>query len=256
MDQAFKEEKAKLAQVEKRIDELAQPYMNTAINLDKEIQDYICIDYEDVDRKRALISRRKSAYNQYAYYNEYKDMPYFGRLDLDRENATGFESYTNYIGKKGLTIGADVEIVDWRSPVGSCYYAQNQTSFTIWGGTYSLALRRALNIKSGKLIDCRTEYDGSTVTLEGDVIDPFLLTVLKDKRRQNRLTDIIRSIQANQNDIIRKPLSESFIVQGCAGSGKTMILLHRLSYLKFNNRNMSVSGIKMRKVWSLKQLWF
>ena len=245
MDQAFKEESAKLAQVEKRIGEIAKPFMDTAKSLDKEIHDYICVDYEDVDRKRALISQRKNALAQYANYKEYKDMPYFGRLDLDREIETGYELYTNYIGKKGLTVGSEVIIVDWRAPVGACYYAQNQTSFRIKGDTYSLSLRRALNIKSGKLIDCRTEYDGSTVSLEGDVIDPFLLTVLKDKRRQNRLTDIIRSIQANQNDIIRRPLSESFIVQGCAGSGKTMILLHRLSYLKFNNRNMSVSGIKI-----------
>ena len=83
------------------------------------------------------------------------------------------------------------------------------------------------------------------MSLEGDVIDPFLLTVLQDKRRQNRLTDIIKSIQANQNEIIRQPLRESFIVQGCAGSGKTMILLHRLSYLKFNNRKMSLAGVKI-----------
>ena len=70
--------------------------------------------------------------------------------------------------------------------------------------------------------------------MDGEVIDPFLLSVLRDKRRNYKLTDIIRTIQGNQNELIRKPIEESFIVQGCAGSGKTMILFHRLSYIAFN----------------------
>ena len=100
-------------------------------------------------------------------------------------------------------------------------------------------------VEDGKLLSYNTEYDSANVTLEGDIVDPFLLTVLRDKRRHNRLTDIIRTIQANQNDIIRLPRQESFVVQGCAGSGKTMILLHRLSFLLFNNRNISPATIKI-----------
>ncbi len=95
------------------------------------------------------------------------------------------------------------------------------------------------------MISYKTEFDGETVSLEGDVIDPFLLTVLRDKRRHYRLTNIIKTIQSNQNDIIRRPLVESFVVQGCAGSGKSMIMLHRLSYLIFNNRDMSLSSVKI-----------
>ncbi len=245
MDQVLREEQAKLNEVESIIDSAAEASRVKGNALAKDIADFYPIDYEDVGRKKELIDQRKKAAADEAYYLEFKPSPYFGRLDLDREIGDNYELNTYYIGKKGLTIGSDVIIVDWRTPVGECYYAQNQTSFDVKGIVYSLALRRALNIQNAKLINYRTEFDGNTISLEGEVIDPFLITVLQDKRRQNRLTDIIRSIQANQNNIIRQPLGESFIVQGCAGSGKTMILLHRLSYLKFNNRRMPLAGVKI-----------
>ena len=66
-----------------------------------------------------------------------------------------------------------------------------------------------------------------------------------EKRNSNKLTDIIYSIQSNQNKIIRTKSNENFIVQGCAGSGKTMILLHRLSYLKYNNLLPEYDKIKI-----------
>ncbi len=65
--------------------------------------------------------------------------------------------------------------------------------------------------------------------------DEFLMNALLERRKSEKATDIISSIQTNQNKIIRAKSFENFIVQGCAGSGKTMILLHRLSYLKYNN---------------------
>ena len=218
-------------------------YENKAKELQSEIADFYCIDYEDVQRKQELIQDRSYALRLAEQFRAYQPSPYFGRLDLDADDSE--ESTTFYIGKEGISDSSKVIVVDWRTPLGSCYYASNQKKFHVNGSNYLLALRRALDVKNGVLVSYRTEYDGETVSLEGDVIDTFLLTVLKDKRRHNRLTDIIRTIQGNQNEIIRKPRSESFVVQGCAGSGKTMILLHRLSFLKFNNRNMSLSGVKI-----------
>ena len=245
MDQVLKEEKAKLDKVETIITTAAENCKAKGDALAQEISTFVAVDYDDVDIRRDLIRQRKKAAEVQDFLLEIKPSPYFGRLDLDSESGNGYELKSHYIGKHGLIIGNKIIVVDWRAPVGECFYAKNQTSFSIKGIEYSLALRRALNIQDAKLISYQTEYDGGTVSLEGDVIDPFLLTVMRDKRRQNRLTDIIRSIQSNQNDIIRRPLQESFIVQGCAGSGKTMILLHRLSYLKFNHRNMSLSSVKI-----------
>lgn len=243
MDNVFQEEQIKLAEIESKIDSIASRYENKAKELQSEISDFYCIDYEDVQRKQELIQNRSYVLRLAEQFRAYQPSPYFGRLDLDQDDSD--ESTTFYIGKEGISDSSKVIVVDWRTPLGSCYYASNQKNFRVNGTDYLLALRRAIDVKNGVLVNYRTEYDGETVSLEGDVIDPFLLTVLKDKRRHNRLTDIIRTIQGNQNEIIRKPRSESFVVQGCAGSGKTMILLHRLSFLKFNNRNMSLTGVKI-----------
>lgn len=85
--------------------------------------------------------------------------------------------------------------------------------------------------------DLQVEYDG--------ISDPFLLNLIKDKRKHNKLTNIIKTIQDNQNEIIRLDEGENFIVQGCAGSGKTMIMLHRLSYLSYKNPNFRFDRTKI-----------
>lgn len=83
------------------------------------------------------------------------------------------------------------------------------------------------------------EATGSRVT------DPFLAKLIKAKRNEDKLTDIIATIQDNQNRIITQDKDCNMIVQGCAGSGKTMILLHRLSYLLFNHKELNASQIKI-----------
>lgn len=245
MDKVFQEELNNLSGIQKRIDSMASHYEKNARTLKAEIDDFYCVDYEDRAVLKDLRDRHLAAKEYAASYRQLQLSPYFGRLDLDAENGDDIITSTYFIGKQGISDGSNVLVIDWRTPLGSCYYASNQRKFNVRGQEYLLALRRALDIREGKLVGYKTEYDGEAVSLEGDVIDPFLLTVLKDKRRHNRLTDIIRTIQGNQNEIIRKPKEESFVVQGCAGSGKTMILLHRLSYLKFNNRNMSFAGTKI-----------
>lgn len=245
MDKVFQEEQKKLAEIETKIDAIASRYETEVKKLQTEIDDFWVVDYEDVQNKQYLMSQRASSKALAEKFRSYQPSPYFGRLDLDCEVGDEIETATYYIGKEGITDSADVIVVDWRSPIGNLIHVKNQKKFNVNGVEYLLALRRSLDIRNGQLVSCYTEYDGETVSLDGDVIDPFLLTVLKDKRRHNRLTDIIRTIQGNQNEIIRKPRSESFVVQGCAGSGKTMILLHRLSYLKFNNRTMSLGNVKI-----------
>lgn len=66
------------------------------------------------------------------------------------------------------------------------------------------------------------------------IIDPFLLKVLEQHRGQSEFTDILRSIQNEQNKIVDYDIEKNMIVQGCAGSGKTMILFHRLANILYN----------------------
>ena len=196
MDQVFVEEKKKLEEIETVIDAAAKKSRRKADALSKEITNFITIDYEDVGKKKELINLLAHEVEDSKRFAAFKPSPYFARLDLEREENDVYKPESFYIGKTGLSISGKTVIVDWRAPVGSIYYAQNQTSFDVKENKYLLLLRRALHIANGELISYKTEYDATDVSLEGELIDPFLLTVLKDKRRQNRLTDIIRTIQA------------------------------------------------------------
>ena len=169
MDNVFQEEQIKLAETESKIDSIASRYENKAKELQSEISDFYCIDYEDVQRKQELIQDRSYVLRLAEQFRAYQPSPYFGRLDLDSDDSD--ESTTFYIGKEGITDSSKVIVVDWRTPLGSCYYASNQKKFHVNGTNYLLALRRALDVKNGVLVSYRTEYDGETVSLEGDAID-------------------------------------------------------------------------------------
>ena len=254
MDEVLQYEQMHLADVIEKIQEAADSCERDAKSMAKEISSFICVDYEDRAKLSSLYKDQKKLYAQAEKYAGFLDSPYFGRMDFDVPILEGEEYRTEsyYIGKEDISTyqapndkKKEQLVIDWRSPIGECYYLRNQRDFVVKGSKISLVLKRAFDISKRKLKTYKTEYDGTTVSLEGDVVDSFLLTVLKDKRRVNRLTDIIRTIQANQNEIIRKPFEMSFIVQGCAGSGKTMILLHRLSTILYNNRGLSAQGIKI-----------
>lgn len=243
MDKIFQEEYEHLEETEKYIDSLIKRHYDKLDSISTELNEFVSYDYDDVFEKRNLRHDLQQQKELVDMYRAYKPSPYFGRLDLEDESESMVQSI--YVGKKGLTDGTKQVIVDWRSPVGEFFYVKTEKDFKYDNIIYSLLLRRSLQIENAQLIEYNTEYDIDNIELGGDVIDPFLLTVLKDKRRQNKLTDIIKTIQSNQNEIIRKPEKESFIVQGCAGSGKTMILLHRLSFLAFNRRYDSYKHIKI-----------
>ena len=80
----------------------------------------------------------------------------------------------------------------------------------------------------------RTDED---MIFKNGITDPFLVRVLNMRKRQHNLTDIFVTIQENQNKIVNAPFEQNIIVQGCAGSGKTMVLLHRLSRLKYQQKS-------------------
>ena len=175
-------------------------------------------------------------------YKGFFTEPYFVRMDLvdDKE---GYNSY--YIGKRG---DINLEIVDWRAPLARKYYQKSQINFSINEYDYKLILRRALRTANGKLIDFKNEYLSLRDYLSKEeiagrdeeiIFDPFLKEILKEKKEQSEISDIIETIQEKQYEIITKPERDSFVVQGCAGSGKTMILLHRLSFLMYNNEKLT-----------------
>ncbi len=170
-------------------------------------------------------------------YRPFFDEPYFARMDLidDKE---GYNSY--YIGKKG---DIRLEILDWRTPVARRYYQKSCSTFTFNDYEYKTVLRRAIRAKSGEIIDFKNEYLSLKGHLteeeiadrdEENVLDPYLREIIRTRKEETAVRDIIETIQEKQYDVITRPHGDNFVLQGCAGSGKTMVMLHRLSYLMYN----------------------
>lgn len=174
-------------------------------------------------------------------FRPFFDEPYFARMDLT-DNVEGYNSY--YIGKKG---DVKLEIVDWRAPISRRYYQKSCSTFTINEYVYKTILRRAIQTKNGKMVQFKNEYlslkDYLTVEEiggkdEDNILDPILKEVIRARKDDTSVKDIIQTIQEQQYNVITCPEKSNFILQGCAGSGKTMVMLHRLSYLMYNNEEI------------------
>lgn len=182
--------------------------------------------------------------NEFYNYSKNHNISYFARMDFNTEyeNEDYYEKF--YISKntKPIEVEEGVSIIDWRSPLGDFYYNNEKTELLREIYKYKVLLKRKFMFEPLKFLNT---YIANDEFFNEGVADEFLMQVLLEKRSSDKLTDIIYSIQSNQNKIIRANPFENFIVQGCAGSGKTMILLHRLSYLKYNNRLPEYKKIKI-----------
>jgi len=153
--------------------------------------------------------------------------PYFTRINFTEESG---EKNVYYIGKYGLMTPdyRDVVVVDWRSPVANLYYSGQvgPMHYIAPDGEVrgELTLKRQLGIENGQL---QTIFDTDVVSQ-----DVYLQSVLGATTGE-RLKEIVTSIQAEQNFVIRHPMNVSLVVQGVAGSGKTTIALHRIAYLLY-----------------------
>ncbi len=139
-----------------------------------------------------------------------------------------------YVGANVIVYKDKIIVYSHNSPLGNRVYDRFENGIIECEGyTYRVIFRRKFDIRGGKLIACFCDYSEEK---GGIVYDKFLAHMLEVKRADKRLTDIIPTIQANQNAIITRPADENCVVTGCAGCGKTMILLQRLEYLGFNRK--------------------
>lgn len=156
--------------------------------------------------------------------------PYFARIDFARDGEKNVEKL--YIGKVGVMDEENNNItIDWRAPISSMYYDSNlgRTSYEAPEGTCTgeMLVKRQYEIEDGKL---QSYQDVDTVSND-DLLKPYL-----EASVDNRLKNIVSTIQVEQNAIIREPIAQNLIIQGVAGSGKTTVALHRIAYLVYNNR--------------------
>jgi DNA helicase IV len=162
----------------------------------------------------------------------------FGRLD--RRDA----DVPRYVGRIGLSAedgGEEPLLVDWRAPAAQPFYTATPL--------HDLGVRRRRHIRTrGRTVVSLTDEtldldDPDVAARPGPAGESVLLAAL-NASRTGRMTDIVRTIQAEQDRIIRADARGVLVVQGGPGTGKTAVALHRAAYLLYTHRErLARSGL-------------
>ncbi|UOQ43601.1 AAA family ATPase [Halobacillus salinarum] len=176
----------------------------------------------------------KMSRDQLEHLKQLRNKPYFARIDFHRKEKPDQEIF--YIGKVSLFDRETQNpiILDWRSPLANVYYEGRlgDVSYEAHEGEVyegSVSLKRQYQIEQGELQSFR-DID---MTTKDELLQDSL-----SQTSENRLTEIVSTIQEEQNRVIRADLRKPIIVQGAAGSGKTTIALHRISYFLYTMREI------------------
>ena len=183
---------------------------------------------EDPDeQEQVTIQRFRYQLDRLRQLNMARGQAYFARLDFI---PSGMQPETWYLGRWGVLdpVTLTPVVVDWRSPVANLYYSGQigKMDYEAPDGRVEgdLTLKRMLTVKQRELVSL---FDSGIVSQE-EYLQGVLGSVSTD-----RLREIVTTIQAEQNIVIRHPLNADLLVQGAAASGKTTIALHRIAYLLY-----------------------
>mgnify|MGYP004617920131 FL=1 len=179
-----------------------------------------------------LKMERKSKYFQTLF--RIQGNPYFGKI-IFRDNINEEEIY---IGITHVEDDLEYYVHDWRSPICSLFYDYEvgKASYLSPDGLVSgdLKVKRQYKIEDGKL---KGIFDTS-INIEDDVLQQVLAEDSNDKMK-----NIVNTIQQEQNKVIRNTEDKTLIVQGIAGSGKTSVALHRIAFLLYKIKNLSSQNV-------------
>lgn len=160
--------------------------------------------------------------------------PYFGRIDFSANNETkpvyiGIYTFFDETLRENL-------IYDWRAPISSMFY-----DFELgeaWYETPSGEIKGEIVLKRQyKIIDGRMEFMiENSVNIHDDILQKEL-----SKSSDDKMKNIVATIQRDQNAVIRNETASVMIIQGVAGSGKTSIALHRIAFLLYRFKDSITS---------------
>jgi DNA helicase IV len=150
----------------------------------------------------------------------------FGRIDEE----TGDQWY---VGRRHVeNADGDPVVVDWRTTVAVPFYRATAAD------PFGLAVRRRFLLDGARLVDLYDEVfddpDSVHAAMHGGIPDPLLAEL--ERERTGAMRDIVATIQAEQDVVIRAPLDRCLIVQGGPGTGKTAVGLHRAAFLLYEHR--------------------
>lgn len=224
----LKYEKNKYNFFKKVVQDYQQELLNnrkSALDMPVETENGFNVEREmmlfDIDEKLDILKR-------------HANNPYFAKLIFtDIYDSTHFQGYIGRISIGDIHDKSDNKIVDWRAPIANLYYNGKigRSTYTALEKQYNvdLQLKRQINIENDEVTSI---YDFEDTISNDEFLKPYL-----SKSVDARLKSIVATIQKEQDNIIRLPFYKNFVCQGVAGSGKTTVALHRLSYLMYNYKN-------------------
>ena len=198
--------------------------------------------YENFDNQQALLHEINASNEKLDLRRRFRkmlDSPFFGRVDFCYEGEDEPEIFYIGIGNLAEENGGLPLIYDWRAPVSGLFYDfdKGPASYQAPLGEIhgDIAAKWQYKIRGGKML-----YE-----FESDVkIDDEILKAELGSNGDVQLKNIIRTIQKEQNAIIRNTSDRIMVIQGAAGSGKTSIALHRIAYLLYHDRkNLKASSV-------------
>ena len=234
----------KLRVMEKELEEKIKSISEKAAQEKKDIRSNLSLNFDsDTDAMETYIEfeamshsidqyniEQDAAKEKLARVKRLLKAPYFARVRLQFDPEEEPEDY--YIGSAGVSENAyEHLVIDWRSPIAETYYNQeNGRTFYMVDDRrvdVDLQLRRQYNLEEDRLYS----FFDTQVAIE----DPLLLQSLAS-RRTDKMKAITATIQKEQNAVIRCSDVPVLLVNGIAGSGKTSVLLQRIAYLFYRQR--------------------
>ena len=198
--------------------------------------------YENYDNQQALLHQvhaNEEKLSKRKRLTKMLESPLFGRVDFRYDGEEESETFYIGIGNFAPRAGMRPLIYDWRAPVSGLFYDYDRgpAAYDAPGGRMEgeITSKWQYKIKNGHMIygfESDTKIDDEILKQElgsgGDV----------------QLKNIVRTIQKEQNAIIRNTEDRILAIQGAAGSGKTSVALHRIAYLLYHDReNLKAANI-------------
>lgn len=190
--------------------------------------------YEDFDNRRALVTQVNANEENRLKLHRLKKMqgtPFFGNVEFLYDGDEEAEDFYIGIGNFAEHAGSRPLIYDWRAPVSGLFYDYDKgaASYEAPGGIMEgeIISKWQYKIRNNQMI---YEFE-SDVKIDDDILKQEL-----GKNGDVQLKNIVRTIQKEQNAIIRNTKDKIMAIQGAAGSGKTSVALHRIAYLLYHDR--------------------
>lgn len=226
---------AAILEGEKEIEDMHEYYWENYTEMDQ-------YGYEDYDNQQALFRQMNANEEQFRLRKRFKkmqDSPFFGRVDFRYDGDEEAETFYIGIGNLSESAGSLPLVYDWRALVSGLFYDYDKgsASYEAPSGIFEgeVTSKWQYKIRKGKML-----YE-----FESDVkIDDEILGAELGSNGEVQLKNIVRTIQKEQNEIIRNTKDKIMVIQGAAGSGKTSVALHRIAYLLYHDReNLKSSNV-------------